>query len=142
MFVEQAVFGSGPVFDISEVGLPEQCVFWNLTVQSITESVSNGSWRLALGDQLPASATVMDALEPAFHGMGLQGAEPRLNRVLTDAMYLSIPMRKLVAAGGRRLVLEITGELVKWTIVRVSVVVSSIPNEVPDCLISEYRRGQ
>ena len=141
VFVELGVVGAGPAWDISEIGLPEACVFWNLTVQSITSSSVAGFWRLALGDQLPVNVAMMDGFEPAFNGMGLQGREPRFNRVLVDAMYLAIPMRKIVAASGRRLVLEVTGEILKSTIVRVSVTVSSMPTEVPDWLCSGNLRS-
>ena len=132
----------GAVFDISEVAFPEKCVLWQLSFETFNEDTVIHASRLAIGDQLPTTAAMMDALEPLFYGLGAQGAEPRTIGVRPGNEFMSIDIRQPLNAMGRRLVLQVTSGLAKVTWVRVVVVVSSMPTEVPDWLLSEYHRSR
>ncbi|GAH58066.1 unnamed protein product, partial [marine sediment metagenome] len=61
---------AGSTFDISEIALPEACVLWSLNVAWYNEDTATHYIRLALGDQLPATVAMMDALEPLISGLG------------------------------------------------------------------------
>lgn len=128
--------GEQTAWDISEVAFPERCVLWQLVIRpyqcvSLAEGI-----RIALGDQLPTAAAMMDRLEPLVAGLGMQGAEPRLISLAMMAGWLNIGMRFPLHAGGRRLVLEATCADQKTTWASVHVLVSSVPKEVPDWMVS------
>ena len=125
-----------PAWDISELAFPEETVIWELQVYSCSAGADVASLRLALGDQLPTTAAMMTALEPLMPGLGLHGPDPRDIRPACDGEMGWNKLRMPIAAGGRRLVLEVTGAVGKSPVVTVGVVVSSVPKEVPEWLSS------
>lgn len=129
------------VWDISELGLPERAVLWEMMLWANTSAVNIESIRIALGDQLPASTEMMDALEPLIYGLGLQGPEPRVMYTSYLGMISFRRLRIPIEAAGRRLVLEVTAPAGQTPIVLVGIVVSTIPTEVPDWLISGSGRS-
>lgn len=135
--------GAGvPLWDISEIAFPERCVIWEFIFWSEETATAVASFRVALGNQLPATVAMMDVLEPVFPGFGVQGPDPRR---IANVAWGTEALRRLrlpIAAMGRKLVLEVTGVGVETPVVCVAVVVSSIPTEVPDCLVSEYLRSR
>lgn len=128
--------GDETVWDISEIAFPEVCVLWQLVIRPYQCVSLAGGIRIALGDQLPTSTAMMDALEPLVPGLGIQGAEPRLISVAMMAGWLNIGMRFPIHVGGRRLVLEGSCADQKTTWASVHVLVSSVPKEVPDWMVS------
>lgn len=123
-------------WDISELAFPERAVIWEFGMTNVGTTQELDSFRLALGDVLPTSTAIMDALEPVFPGLGLTGLSPR--QIYTgwiSPMHLS-RLRFPIMASGRRLVFEATGLADKTPLVTVMLLVSSIPVEVPDCLFS------
>lgn len=130
------VAGPAAVWDISEVALPEVFVIWELSIVPSMANLETCWFRLALGDQLPANAAQMLALPPLFMGMGLPGPEPR-QISLGWSNYIHLSRLKVpVSAMGRRLVVEAFPTVGVVGTGEVSIVVSSIPREVPDCLLS------
>ena len=123
-------------WDMSEVGFPDVGVIWELVVEPFYCTFAGDYIRLALGDQLPAAAAMMDGLEPLIAGLGETGAEPRHMYVFYNLGSSLIQMREPKRFQGRRLVMEVAPSVEKFMWVRVMVVVSSIPKEVPDWLIS------
>jgi len=123
-------------WDISELSLPNRCVIWELVYSPIKSPAYLETFRLAWGDQLPTTTAEMDLLEPAFHGLGLQGAEPRTITVDIDVLVHLDRLRMPVETAGRRLVLEAAPAADKSGKIQVGIVVSSVPTEVPDWLIS------
>lgn len=137
-FVVSVDCRAGPdetVWDISELGLPQDAVIWQLQIYPYGVSHSGCYVRLALGDQLPTTAAQMDGLEPLIAGLGAQGAEPRRIYCFHEtAPYLLFP-RMQVKASGRRLVMEATAGADQYTLVAAQIVVSSVPRAVPDVVV-------
>lgn len=123
-------------WDISEVALPEKCVLWEVVINSDVSVVAPqiASVRIALGDQLPASSAMMDALEPLVPGLGIQGPEPRYISGLTN--HLVFHTRYPISVNGRRLILEVISNAGVSARIQLVCEFSSIPTEVPDCLFS------
>lgn len=123
-------------WDISELALPDRCVVHEVVIVGFGVINKITTLGLALGDELPITDAQFDALEPFFMGLGLQGPEPRsltigaLNTVHFDRLKMYVP------AQGRRLVLEQTCESGQEMGVSVGIVVSGLPREIPDCLLS------
>jgi len=140
--LELAPKATGVFWDIGEVALPEKCVLWELVIDVHCDEAQTGALRLALGDQLPTTTAMMDALDPLIMGLGIQGADPRTIEFRNE---LEIHLRRLrvpILAAGRRLILEVSrGPVILW-VVNVMAVFSSMPTEVPDCLVSEYLRSR
>lgn len=128
-------------FDISEVGLPERCVLWELSFW-VDGNISGNDWfRLALGDQLPTTAAQVDALEPLIFGLGRQGAEPKRLLIRREQSLIRFTLRMPIAAIGRRPVLHYFTTVSIDSFLYVVLLVSSIPKEVPDWLISGAGRS-
>lgn len=123
-------------WDISEVALPEQCVIWELSGWIGYSLQQIETFRLALGDQLPTTTAEMDRLEPLFNGLGRTEAGPRRIEAGRLTTFFIMNLRMPVMSSGRRLVLEVVSSGTGVGRLQVAVVVSSIPREVPDCLLS------
>lgn len=143
-FVVGCTLNQGPAtdtWDISEVALPEMCVVWEL---HILATGTFNEWLylgIALGDQLPTNLAMFDALDPLFMGLGEQGREPRRIRVDIQRTKHLDRLRMPVAANGRRLVIEGRTEEQVSAGVQVEIVVSGVPKEVPDWLVSGSLRS-
>jgi hypothetical protein len=132
----------GTMWEISELGLPERCVIWELVAATGDPAKTHAQVRLALGDQLPTVAAMMDVLEPLLPGYGLTMAEPRVMYLSTGPALHFSRLRHFVESMGRRLVVQFTAGPGGPITLFVGIVVSSVPREVPDWLISGYHRSQ
>lgn len=130
------MFDVAPAWAISQLALPERCVLWDLLFWEAWPEFYCTGWRVALGDQLPTVAAEFDVLEALLPRVGAE--RPGAYRL--EAQVYSIirlgPMKVPIAAAGRRLVCEFTGTEAKETQALVIGIFSSIPREIPDCLLS------
>jgi len=123
---------SAAAYHISEIGLPERCVLWDIFFDSIgypteTEIGTPPEISIALGDQLPATAAEFNVLE------SLISESDALRdgcHILVKSMKLSL--RKLVFTSGRRIVIRMRGSDMTSGFWSLGLVFSSVPNEVPD----------
>jgi len=122
-------------WDISEVALPERCVIWEMRAFCDSTGVDLTSWRMALGDQLPATTAIMDGLEPLINGLGIQGPGPRAIDMSFEGKLIWNRLRQNINAASRRLIIEATGALGKTPIVTVGIVVSGVPRSIPDMIV-------
>lgn len=136
VFLRSYAPNATPTYDISEVALPERCVFWWFGWDISAAELTRTLYRLALGDQLPTTEAQMSTLEPLFMGLGVQGAEPREIQTLKLEAEGGIPLRTPINTTGRRPVLETKGFGTNYIGARITLVVSSMPTEVPDWLVS------
>jgi len=123
-------------WDISEIGLPEKFVIWDVNIFYSTSNDNDSMFRLAYGDQLPTTVAEMDRLKPVIHGLGVEGHEPRHVYIGYQRDTGNLNLRLPVASTGRRLVLEAHTVAEKVMAITVAIIVSSMPKEVPDWLIS------
>lgn len=128
--------GGEAAWDISELGLPENCVIWEFAIWAPAVAPGAHFCRIALGDQLPTTVAEMDVLEPLFPGFGVQGAGPRDIRLLSNAVTRVNKLRMPIHAAGRRVIVEVDPAATTAWWAQLLLVVSSIPTEVPDCLLS------
>ncbi len=128
-------------WDIAEIAFPEKAEMWELAVEITGTFNSEDTYRLAIGHQLPTTQAQMDALDPIFQGMGLQGAEPRRNIPLQITSVIIRKLRMPIHAGGRRMITELTPAAGSLRTISVKIIISSMPTEVPEWLISGQGRG-
>lgn len=121
-----------PVFDLAEIGLPNRFVIWELM------GFNQGSFgvtveiALALGSQLPASDAEFLVLEKVFPSfIDTTGIRGSIENMTTTGMSLT-QLRQGVDAGGRALIGRFKRKAALSLSAWCSVVISSIPNEVPD----------
>jgi len=126
----------GPNWDIAEIAFPEHIVLWELNLYSVGSVTTAKTFRLALGDQLPTSGAMMDALEPFLPGLGITGPEPRLIMPLHYGSLTGPMLRTNIHTAGQRLVLEVSADVTASDALVVIVIVSSLPTEAPDWLVS------
>lgn len=123
-------------WDISEVAMPEACVVWEYCARYDGDPDTTGYFWLALGDQLPVTQAIFRALDPMFMGLGVQGPDPRMIRMSGTSGVHYDRLRIPVATMGRRLVLMVEGQETGFGTVEVGLVVSGMPKEVPEWVIS------
>lgn len=124
------------IFDICEAGLPEVCVIWEVCYTCFGSIGMTLDIGLALGDQPPATEAAY-ALLPSLMPEVVSRTSGRGHQEILTNVEISIRRPRLVvASGGRRIVgrfIRVLGNAVGG---QVALVVSSIPTEVPDCLLS------
>ncbi|MBA7611089.1 hypothetical protein ES703_18305 [subsurface metagenome] len=125
-------------YDISELALPERCVIWKLNLSCPMYSTAIIYTSLALGDQLPVADAQFDAMEPLFRDIGALLAGRRVVNFNRMGGAIDVSMRMPVATNGRRLVGRFEWLAAAAAQVVVVLTVSSIPTEVPDCLLSAH----
>ncbi len=127
--------GEANYFDISEISFPETFVLWEMSFISAGALNTIIPIRLAMGDQIPADTAAMSLLEPFIPGLGVQGREPRVMQLSPTSGSGIRMFRQPIHASGRRLILEVQGLSELQYLITVVAIISSIPKDIPDCLI-------
>ena len=123
--------------DISEIGFPDPCILWSLTLGWYRHSANTIWARIALGDKLPANDAEVMTFQPLIHGFGLQGPEPRKLISYMGSSGWGFQLKDFVRTGGRHLVVSAAATAAQYCYLYVIAVVCSVPKEVPDWLISD-----
>lgn len=142
VFCDQQIAGLGSAWDIAEIGLPNYGVIWQFRYIMTTDELNTQTWRVALGDRLPATQAEMDALDPLMQGLGTQGPEPRhsFGRFQIEEGFWDFRMP--VAFQSRKMILEVNGVADHFLTCRTVIVVSAMPREVPEWILSERDKSQ
>lgn len=140
IFLQAEKEQEGSLWDIAEIALPDICILWHVNILCQRIITSDDYFRLALGDQLPTTTAMMDALEPLLPGLGDQGAEPR--HIILPYLHqsLNFPCRVPLATAGRRPILEVTEVAANKIRVTVVLVVSSLRISLPSANPWEIQR--
>jgi len=125
-----------PKFDVAEMALPEKCVIWELAAFYHTTGLDEAEFDIRLGDVLPTTWAEFIGYERLFKGVRGLIAPGGLIYVtsMTSVNWQNFKMP--VQAAGRRLVIGVDAGVAVGHAVQVTLTVSSIPREVPDCLLS------
>ena len=121
---------------ISELALPERSVIWQLFfwcpaiggLETFNLSIFAA---YAIGDQLP-SAAIWPTLEPLFQGVDRVIIPTGAFYAFTGVLNMKVP----VMTSGRRICLRVQNSSTISLLCCSGLVISSVPNEVPDCLLS------
>jgi len=130
-----------PVFDIAECALPEKTIIWELHGSTVAPSVDRANCILKVGDHLPANAAEFNAMEYLFGCMDLVTYGRSAVEIGTNASIHLSRLRYPVLATGQRFVGYFQTASASSLLVQVTLVVSSVPMEVPDCLVSGLARS-
>lgn len=134
--LQATLLNAEPVFDISEFALPERCVIWEVVLVGRIAAFASVELCLALGDQLPPDDAAFAVLELVFGGVesaaGVRGAIETPTLSIHQVTKLRVPLQ----TSGRRFVGRFIRREAMVAAADVIIVVSSIPREVPDCLLS------
>jgi len=126
----------GPTWAISYEAFPDVGVTWSVAYRWWSQNEAVRFCNLAFGDQLPTSEAMMNGLEPALPGFGEHEGPVRDIVMPIGTGEIVWPMRRVQRFQGRRLVIEITGVGFINVFAEFVFEVSSLPKEVPDCLLS------
>lgn len=122
--------------------LPDVCVVWEVFLSSMNVSPNGDRVEFRLGDHIPLTDAAVDEFEMLFPSLEVS-ASLRSSILVPYGTGFSVRSLKLpVAAQGRRLCVRFTFVTGGAANVQAGIVVSSIPTEVPDCLVSEYPRSR
>lgn len=124
--------GVGEYFDISECGLPEKFVIWDMCASLATTSSSPGEFRLALGDHLPANAAEFIAMETLLPDVGILQNGVRLMAVTLRQGFDIRNLKIGVDSSGRRLVSNFVTPTTAVNHFFVRLVISSVPRSIPE----------
>ncbi|MBA7534303.1 hypothetical protein ES705_26549 [subsurface metagenome] len=127
---------ASPKFDIAEMAFPERCVLWELAALFQGETLIETDFELRLGDVLPTTWAEFQEYDLLFRGVRQLTIPGGLIHITTMTSVNWQNFKMPLQAAGRRLVIGVgAGEAVN-NYVQVALTVSSIPREVPDCLLS------
>lgn len=125
-------------FDISEVALPERSVLWQLIVDPQLAPSDGCYIAMALGEQLPTTLAQFNLLPPLIYGYGGLPPEPRTFRFAAAAQILVMDLKIPILGPSKRLVVMGYGATGETMAARVTIVVSSIPNSIPDWMVGVH----
>jgi len=116
--------------------LPERCVLWDFAMQQCGVAAGIHWFKVALGDNEPASDAAFDAFERLWPG-DFENTVEEGGMFFMYPPRLVIPSRMPIVSMGRTFAVQVhNGNGVENLYVNIVFVVSSIPTEVPDCLLS------
>lgn len=130
IFRHSAVAGTS--YDMSELSLPDRGVIFGFNFSSWTRDINTLTFRLGLGSQLPTSTDEFDKLDPLIPGFGRHGSDPRtfISQTPFDVELSRVKMP--VHSARQKLIVETTIVGFAAHFLLVSVIVASIPKEIPD----------
>lgn len=124
------------VYVISPAGLPETTVIWEIIGLARSANFVTAHVGLALGDQLPASDAEYNALELVFpNAITSDGVRGQFEVQAWGETHL-VMLRFPVAVSGRRFVAKFIRHQGNATEAGIIIVHSSLPYEIPSCLLS------
>ncbi len=132
--------GSGtltaPAYDICETGLSERTVVWGAGMWSMMPDTQDAFARFKLGDHLPTTLAEFDTLEDMFPEMACVAGYRSIMTKRGSSGLLWLPMRRMYQTSGRRIVAALGTTALTEAIGICALEISSVPREVPDCLLS------
>ena len=124
---------------ISETALPNRCVLWELWIngESIITAGPDLDFPifLKLGDQEPTTDAIVTGMAELLPDSDEQTDNNRVYRPNLHLVNLRLP----IDAQGRRVVVRVNCLEDRAMQLVIALVFSSIPTEVPDCLLSAHR---
>ena len=127
------------VYSINPAGLPDKMVIWEVVVGARAAIVVTIHAGLALGDLLPTGDAEYNALELVFPNVISSDGDRGEFEVSSDSGFSITNVRFPVVVSGRRLIAKFTRHQGNATEGVITVVYSSMPNEVPSWLFSRNR---
>lgn len=134
--MNMTLVGAGYVFDMAEMKLPDRFVLWEVHWGIEYNPGASCDIGIAMGERAPANVAEFNGME-----MLLPEITSRMNgKGWRNTFYIPpspiVNIRKLVPAQGRRLIGAGVRVLTASTAAVATIVISSIPREVPDWLVS------
>ncbi len=137
----RTLVASAVEYSILEAPLSDRFVIWEFNAVKEGAAAQDQNVQLALGEIVPTSDAEFNALELLFPAAFSGDAGAGVLLFMPAGMCVS-RMKFPVAANGRKIVLRYKNtHAVNAFIGQVSFVISSMPNEVPDCLFSEHLKN-
>lgn len=134
--------GISITFGVSMQALPERCVIWEVVYQVTGVAKQICYFDLRLSDVVPPDTFSWIAMERLIPGIGQITGEGENMPVDSGAACFRLTMKKPVQTGGQRMLGRFEFTTATPSIAVATVVVSSIPKEIPDCLVSDILRSQ
>ena len=119
-------------YEISEYALPDKTVIWELIITINNNYAAYGYVTIALGDKLPGGAAEFNALECVFPGCEDNTGRKGVIEVVGMGMIQIRNIKRLIRPQGNRFVMRFENPAAGNRTATVGLVISSIPNEIPD----------
>lgn len=126
----------GTYYDLSELGLPDKCVIWQVNWSFSSIGVLSVVTSLALANEIPADTNEYNQKSQLLADMGIS---VELRRDVTISSYgggKTIDIRMPLETAGKRLLGRFNWGQAITGMMMISMVISSIPKEVPDWVFS------
>jgi len=133
-----AVLGAvtSPRFDIAEMALPERCVIWEFSALYQVAGLAIADFEVRLGDVLPTTLAQFREYDLLFRGVRQLAVPDGIFHIASSTSVSWQNLKMPVLSTGRRFVLGVEAGQAVNNPLQVAFTVSSIPTEVPDCLLS------
>lgn len=134
--VSGVAIGAGPFYLMSKDTLPERCVVWSVSLVSALADIAIVTFvSVGLSDVIPTTPAEFQASGIFINGLGFEWLG-RPSLLLQNHLTYRITLRQHVHSASRKIVVMLTaGGAISGEFV-LMFEISSIPTEVPDCLLS------
>jgi len=128
-------------FDIAGLGCGDVFVLWDLWIYGGSEVADQEHLRLTMGQALPATMAENSVNEDLLPDFGRAVGVRRVIGVWVPC-YLRFPLLRMpIALNGRRVILEVEPDSIGQRKVWCGMVVSELPKEVPEWVLSGSDRS-
>jgi len=134
--VELTVGGGITEYAMSEMAFPERMILWQVAIYWGLWSAAGSYLRLGMRDQIPTSPAEMSSAEEILPGVGESMLGPNMLHAYQYTGQEIIDLKAPMIPPARHLVAQVTSSGGATSNVRAICVVSGIPNEVPECVLS------
>jgi len=134
-----SVAGGAEGFVISADALPDRCVVWTMFVSAYRDGTAPAVAEFRLGQQIPADLTAFRLLDPIIGPAGFTGIVRSALQCSSYGLLAAIDIRLPILSSGRKLVLRLEAIGAVALVIQAGIVISSIPNEVPECKSLDIR---
>ena len=126
---------------MSTFTLPDRGVVWQLVIATPRDAFELEYFRVALGMKLPAVVSEMNTLSPIFPGFGDVSYSPPRFYFYPTTLAGRWDIKFPIISMSQNLIIEAQAVAAKNLRLTVALIVSSIPTEVPDWLVSGPARN-
>ena len=132
----QNAINTATVWDITEAGLPDRTMIWEIVLNSPGSVDAVAIVGLRIGEMIPATVAEFTGLQPLFNDV-VDHTGARSSMIMQPGSATALRMLRVpVELQGKKIIAQFTTASETDNAVQILMVISAVPKEVPDWILS------